>query len=497
MAAPIHLYRNHHPAEAFMNLKAPSPWKLFAELPTQRKVDVIAVAIFLPLLCLKLMLTFSPLVLFLIVLGPCLIWIQSTKVAWWHAEQLPQGYYLRPKSILNVPSIVAMAVGLAAAGALDWLGSNYAVLGAAFSLSCALIGLLFLGLLFSAIGVRCGWARVVDPTEADDSLKGQPVITLARPPKSLLRSNIIYTLCIVGLLFTVVGYYIQIRAIDGPSDTDTSGQTAADPTSQGIDTPSDVQTPAQAAQAPQEQPQAAPAQPTQPQLMSAPTAQVTPEVAAMTAADVAQATHANSSPDQLFNVNLIGTTIAHYETIAGPAVKVVPMANSVESRAYQVNGCTVEIGVGHGTITAISIALNSSCAISETSLPSYLQGQHLDLGYLTFRGLAKLANNSPSTLELNCAAQNECGNGTDPSVILTIEGSQADGFINATFNGPIVTAADTAVLAREMPQEAKKLGVSDMELTSKAYNQDASFLKHIVPWLSGVKVTTLMLSEGN
>jgi hypothetical protein len=482
----------------------PNSYKaVMAGLTTEQRWSMRAYGMFFALFGAKLMFHF-PVLLYTLptVLFPGIARLGSIRGEQWHGAHYPDGY-LSDHTPLKKLYLISAGLGLVFTVILGVLSAQMQLMATYW---IGFLGMCFFTSFFHVKGVLAGWARVHDPKlVSEDEAKKLVLIEKPKAMRNVKGQTVVFAVLAVFALVSIVSMRPGLEAAQAAADQQAEQQTAQDAMAEGIDTPADVKTPADAqaqAPTPQEQPaqEATPVQQAatpQAQVMSAPTAPVTPEVAAMTAADVAQATHASPSPDQLFNVKLIGATIAHYETIAGPAVKVVPMANSVESRVYQVNGCTIEIGVGHGTITTIGVALNPSCSISEASLPSYLQGQHLDFGYLTFRGLAKLANNSPSTLELDCAAQNECGNGTDPSMRLTIEGSQADGFINATFNGPIVTAADTNVLSREMPQEAKKLGVSDMELTSKAYNQDASFLKHIIPWLSGVKVTTLMLSEGN
>jgi hypothetical protein len=194
---------------------------------------------------------------------------------------------------------------------------------------------------------------------------------------------------------------------------------------------------------------------------------------------------ATSRLSKLFVHDVVGSTVASFETVAGPAREVSTLDASQE-RSYQIEGCMVSLNASGGNIIALSLDVSPNCTVPLSAmLPTE---PDLNLADLTF---ATLFENGAQDTSLSCAGFSECGNSADPSIQTTLGGDHADNFMEVKFTGTIAGDADTSALVDMMQSEAKRLGISEEDWTKEKYNQDQQLLQMAQAKLGSVRVTSI------
>ncbi|EIL88436.1 hypothetical protein AB7849_09145 [Rhodanobacter sp. 115] len=190
--------------------------------------------------------------------------------------------------------------------------------------------------------------------------------------------------------------------------------------------------------------------------------------------------------DRLFVHDAIGSNIAWFESIAGPAMQMLDNGDGSQARLYRVDGCHVMATATGSTISALTLQLAPRCSVPLSAmLPN---APAMNLATLRFAALFKAG---ASDIGLACAGFAECGNASDPSVQASLGGSQADGFLMVDFSGSITTDADVAALQQVMAIEATRLGKSGPDLDAAAYDHDPQLPALIQARLGNVKVDTI------
>jgi hypothetical protein len=141
-----------------------------------------------------------------------------------------------------------------------------------------------------------------------------------------------------------------------------------------------------------------------------------------TAAVRAAAPAAAPSPRlaQIFTPDVLGSNVAFLETITGPAFR-----TDGSDRTYKVDGCEIVVGASNGKIDNIGIdGYSPRCSFP---IAQYFAGGY-DHPVPPLPTFGDIERGLGGTYIATCLRL--CGNGTDPLVELTYQGSHADNFNN-------------------------------------------------------------------
>ncbi len=153
---------------------------------------------------------------------------------------------------------------------------------------------------------------------------------------------------------------------------------------------------------------------------------------------------------KIFTPDVLGSNVAFLETITGPAFR-----TDGSDRTYKVDGCTVIVGATNGKIDNIGIdGYGGACSFP---IAQYFAGgyEHPVPNLPTFGDIKAGLGGAyvPTCLRL-------CGNGSDPVVSLSYQGSHADNF-NDLYAAVSIGKDDAALAAYDDwgNQMTKKFGV--------------------------------------
>ena len=195
---------------------------------------------------------------------------------------------------------------------------------------------------------------------------------------------------------------------------------------------------------------------------------------------------------KIFDPEMIGSNLAYFENISGPARKTFTGRHSVTYSYYEVDGCKIIAQISRGTVRVIELdKLSPKCTFDlNIFLPNAGKGSLPALHSMTFGKFDALTRQGHYSA--NCLSL--CGNAYDPSVYEYFQASHADQFIEVRLG--VVLVGDYAVNAAiswavEMTKGESETWVVDRKFAcTRKYNAVAQKL------FRKVKVTSIAVGYG-
>jgi len=131
---------------------------------------------------------------------------------------------------------------------------------------------------------------------------------------------------------------------------------------------------------------------------------------------------------QIFTVDVLGSNVAHLETITGPAFR-----TDAADLTYKVDGCEVVVGATAGKID--NIGIDNYGPACNFPIAQYFAGGY-DHPVPALPTFGDIQRGLGGDYEATCLKL--CGNAADPLVSLTYEGSHADNFNGLYAAVPVV-----------------------------------------------------------
>ena len=181
---------------------------------------------------------------------------------------------------------------------------------------------------------------------------------------------------------------------------------------------------------------------------------------------------------EIFSLDTIGTQVAYFEKLYGPAKKVFG-----EERLYPIDGCNVYV---HGvtSIQALSLEITDQCNFDLA--PFVMSDKPVPANNLTFGRLDQETGQMGSFFA-DCLMM--CGNAYDPSIYLIWEGPRANGFTNVQVTAPIVD--NNIFVASRIWQDAMVVEQGEDWVVDTKFNCDHRYDPVARRALANISVTTV------
>lgn len=184
---------------------------------------------------------------------------------------------------------------------------------------------------------------------------------------------------------------------------------------------------------------------------------------------------------QLFNGEMLGTNLKHFESLAG-----VARTSAGDQHSYKVQGCEITADAPGGTINSLRLSLSPGCQADLSSfIGDFAPAANQPLS------IAALHASTGGPLEFYADCLQLCGNAADPSVYAFWEGPRAVNFAQVLVE--VVLTDDAAIAAAgKWSAEMTRHKGEDFVLEGR-YNCDRSFDPIALQSFKQIAVTAVTL----